>query len=387
MDRVFLDHNATTMPSKEVLNAVQSFDMWGNPSSIHSSGRGAKAAILKIRRSLEEALGCSSFGEVIFTSGGSEANNMVVKGLLSKLKERGQDTIVSSSVEHPALSKTLTQVEALGFKIIRVPVTKEKGLDYEFLKESLSIQKVGLVSIMQANNETGEVFDLKKIRILIDSSKRDQKIYFHSDMVQALGKMKVDLSPVDFASFSAHKFYALQGLGFIFQRKGSGLEPLISGGGQEKGRRAGTENLLAIHAFGEQVKKLDQVERVSSRIAELRDYMESEISKKIENVEFLAQDRLRASNTSFMLICGVHGETMLINMDLLGFEISTGAACSSGNPGPSPVLIAMGLSNQEASKSLRVSLGWQTTRDEINRFIQALVKLVIKLRGLQTRGK
>ncbi|MGH1468798.1 MAG: cysteine desulfurase family protein [Bdellovibrionales bacterium] len=194
--------------------------------------------------------------------------------------------------------------------------------------------------------------------------------------------MKVDLTSVDFASFSAHKFYALQGVGFIFQKKGSGLEPLIIGGGQEKGRRAGTENLLGIHAFGEQVKKLDQVEVVSARITELRDYMESEISRKIEKVDFLAQKRERICNTSLMLISGVHGETMLINMDLLGFEISTGAACSSGNPEPSPVLIAMGLTNQQASKSLRVSLGWQTTQDEIDRFVEALVKVVEKLRGL-----
>lgn len=381
MSRVFLDHNATTMPSKEVLEAVKSFSNWGNPSSIHTSGRAAKSSILKVRRAIAESMGCGPM-EVIFTSGGSEANNMVIKGLLSKMKSRGQDTILSSVVEHPAVSKALDQVEKLGFKIIRVPVSIESGMDYEFLKEALTSHKVGLVTIMQANNETGEIFNLKKIRSLMNSSESDQKIYLHSDMVQALGKFPVDLTPVDFASFSAHKFYALQGLGFIYQKKGSGLESLIAGGGQEKGWRAGTENLLSIHGFGEQVKKLGDVESTSHRIGELRDYLEAQVSLKLSGVQFLAKDRKRASNTSLMLVDGIHGETMLINMDLLGFEISTGAACSSGNPEPSPVLIAMGLTSAEASKSLRVSLGWQTTQEEIDRFVTALIKVVTKLRKL-----
>ncbi len=381
MTRVFLDNNATTMPSHEVLEAIRTFSSWGNASSIHSSGRRAKFLLLKVRRSLAESFGCAP-GELIFTSGGSEANNSVVKGLISKLNECGQDTIVSSTIEHPALFKTLDQIKKLGFKVIRVPVTVNEGFDYSFLEKTLSKHKVGLVSIMQINNETGEVFNLKKIRQIINSIESDKKIYFHSDMVQTLGKILVDLSMVDFASFSAHKFYALQGVGLIFQKKGLNLEPLIIGGGQEKGRRAGTENLLGIYAFGEQIKKLDQVKEVTARVAKLRDYMESKISRKIKRIEFLSKTRLRAPNTSLMLICGVHGETMLMNMDLLGFEISTGAACSSGNPKPSPVLIAMGLSSHEASKSLRVSLGWQTTQDEIDRFIEALVKVVEKIRGL-----
>ncbi len=381
MNRVFLDNNATTMPSCEVLEAIRTFSSWGNPSSVHSSGRAAKFSILKVRRSLAESFGCTP-GELVFTSGGSEANNSIVKGLISKLYKCGQDTIVSSTIEHPALFKALNQVKNLGFKIIQVPVTVDKGFDYSFLEKILSENKVGLVSVMQINNETGEVFNLKKIRQIINSIQSDKKIYFHSDMVQTLGKISVDLSPIDFASFSAHKFYALQGVGLIFQKKGLSLDPLIIGGGQEKGRRAGTENLLGIYAFGEQIKKLDQVEQVSERMTKLRDYMESMISRKIKKIRFLSKTRLRAPNTSLMLICGVHGETLLMNMDLLGFEISTGAACSSGNPKPSSVLIAMGLSNHEASKSLRVSLGWQTTQNEIDRFIQALVKVVKKLRGL-----
>jgi cysteine desulfurase len=171
-------------------------------------------------------------------------------------------------------------------------------------------------------------------------------------------------------------------MGFLYHRKGVGFTPLIHGGGQERGRRAGTENLLAISVFEKQIDQLHKLIEVTSRITELRDHMEKRVLDEISGVQFLAKDRLRLPNTSLMLIEGVHGETMLINSDIAGYEVSTGAACSSGNPEPSPVLIAMGLSPQEASKSLRVSLGWQTTQDEIDRFVDALIKVVAKLRGL-----
>lgn len=383
MTRVFLDHNATTMPSKEVLAAIKDFSSWGNPSSIHSSGRAAKSALLKTRRAFAEAVNCGPT-EVVFTSGGSEANNMALKGVAGRLKERGQNVIVSSAVEHPAVQKTLDHLSKDGFEIIRVPVSAQDGFDYDFLDETLKNKNVGLVTVMRANNETGEVFDLIRIKKSIDAHTKDDKIYFHSDMVQTLGKMDVNLKKtgVDFASFSAHKFYALSGTGVLYHKKGNGLESLIFGGGQEKGRRAGTENLIGVHAFGVQIEKLSQTEEKSNHIRELRDHLESEVLSKIKGVYVLARERLRAPNTSLFIIDGIHGETLLINLDLLGFEISTGAACSSGNPEPSPVLMAMGLSHAEASKSLRVSLGWQTTREEVDRFVETLIKVIGKLRGL-----
>lgn len=381
--RVFLDHNATTMPSIEVLEAIRTFQSWGNPSSIHSSGRGAKSSVLKVRRAFAEAINCGPT-EIVFTSGGSESNNMALKGVAKRLKERGQNVLISTFVEHPSVYKTFDQLEESGFEVIRIPVRLDSGLDYDFLEQTLKEKNVGLVSIMRANNETGEVFDLKRIKKLINQNTKTEKIYFHSDMVQTLGKLSVDVkeSGVDFASFSAHKFYALCGMGVLFHKKGNGIESLIAGGGQEKGRRAGTENLLAIHAFGAQVSKLSEVEVRAQKIKELRDHMEVEILKNIDGVRILAQDRERVTNTSLLLIEGIHGETMLINMDLAGFEVSTGAACSSGNPEPSPVLISMGLTPQEASKSLRLSLGWQSTLDEVDRFVETLIKVVAKLRGL-----
>jgi len=383
MKRIFLDHNATTIPSLEVRKALTEFSDWGNPSSIHSSGRRAKSALLKTRRAFASEVNCGPT-EIAFTSGGSEANNMAIKGVARKLKERGLDTIVSSVVEHPSVSKTLDQLKLDGFQIIRVPVSREDGFDYGFLESTLKENKVGLVSVMRANNETGEVFDLKRIKNLIDQSTQSGKIYFHSDMVQTLGKLSVDLKDlgVDFASFSAHKFYALAGMGVLFHKKGNGVDSLIAGGGQEKGRRAGTENVIGIHAFGVQVEKMKDTLTAAARMREFRDHMEASVLEKIDGVSILSQERERVSNTSLFVIEGVHGETMLINLDLLGFEISTGAACSSGNPEPSPVLLAMGLTHSCASKSLRVSLGWQTTKEEVDRFVETLIKVVAKLRGL-----
>lgn len=384
---VFLDHNATTFPSTDVTEGLKSFKDWGNPSSIHGSGRRAKAVVLQTRRLFSEIIGVSP-GEIIFTSGGSESNNLALKGLIRKLIQRGLNHIVTSSVEHPSVLKVFESFEERdNIKVHKVPVTVSGGFDYEFLSKTISKNPVGLVSVMYANNETGEVFDLPKIRKIIDTSSayaKNQKIYFHSDMVQSLGKSPLDLkeSGPDLASFSAHKFYSLQGTGVLYQKKGVGLEPLIHGGSQEKGRRAGTENLLSIYAFGLQLKNLKKLTEKIDAIKTLRDHFEKRLSDELSGVTFIAQNRKRLSNTSMVLIDEAHGETLLMNLDLNGFQVSTGAACSSGNPEPSPVLLAMGLTPEQASHSLRVSLGWQTTKEDIDSFVDELKKVVEKLRSL-----
>ena len=256
---------------------------------------------------------------------------------------------------------------------------------------------------MTANNETGEIFDIKRIKNLIDQESKGEKIYFHSDMVQTLGKLSFDLKDlgVDFASFSSHKFYSLQGTGILYHKRGVGFDSQITGGGQEKGRRAGTENLLSIYCFGVQFKslskvdkiKINQVDKISKtearikRIGLLRDHMEQKLSEKLEGIDFIAQDRSRLSNTSMILIKGVYGETLLMNLDLLGFEVSAGSACSSGTPEPSSTLIAMGFSSKEASQSVRVSLGWSTTQEDIDSFVENLVDVVHKIRSLESEQK
>ena len=385
MKRVFLDHNATTFPSEEVKSAVKEFSDWGNASSIHGSGRRARSKVLQSRRVVSELFKVQP-GEITFTSGGSESNNIVIRGLIERLKERGRAHVITTVSEHPSVFKTLSIINENDpdVQVHFCPVSKDTGLNYDFIEKTLKEHPVGLVSVMRANNETGEVFDLKRIKSLIDENSGGEKIYFHSDMVQTLGKLSIDLKDlgVDFASFSAHKFYSLQGSGILYHKKGVGFDSQITGGGQEKGRRAGTENLLSIHCFGVQLKKLPQTGEKVQSIEKLRDSMESKLKEKLSGVSFMAQNRERLSNTSMALIEGIHGETLLMNLDLLGFEVSTGAACSSGNPEPSPVLIAMGLSPKEASQSVRISLGWETTQEDIDKFVENLVNIVQKIRDL-----
>jgi cysteine desulfurase len=386
MKRVFLDHNATTFPSKDVVKAIKKFEDWGNPSSIHSSGRRARSKILHAKREIAKMLGVSP-GELSFTSGGSESNNIVIRGLVNRLLSKGLKHIVTTESEHPSVCKTIKHIKEfyLDIQVHYCPVDYKRGLDYSFLEETLKNNPVGLVSLMTANNETGEIYDIKKVRALIDThTPKRGKTYLHSDMVQTLGKMPFDIKEmgVDFASFSAHKFYALQGAGLLYHKKGCGFEPLITGGGQERGRRAGTENLMAIHAMGLQFNELKNLNSKLKTIKELRDYLETRIKDSIEGLQILASDRQRLSNTSLILIEDAHGETLLMNLDLLGFDVSTGAACSSGSPEPSPVLRALGLSLKEASESLRVSLGWSTTKEEIDSFVEHLVNVVEKIRSI-----
>lgn len=377
MRRVFLDHNATTRPSERALSVLEFSEIWGNPSSIYESGRRAKAHINRARRSFAEYLGVKA-GEIIFTSGGSEANNLALRGMLKALKKNKKTKILSTWVEHPSVVKTLDEIakDEL-FDVLRVPVSLEKGMDYQKIEEELKSGSVGLVSMMSANNETGEIFDINAIGELCEK----YGCWLHSDMVQVLGKMPVDVSKVHLASFSGHKFYSLKGTGVLFQRKGVPLEAFIRGGGQERGRRAGTENALSIMSFGAQLEALSELEERAESIARLRDQMEEMISREIQGVRFIAKERERLPNSSMVLIEGLNGETLLMNLDLKGFEISTGAACSSGNPEPSPVLLGMGLSPVEASGSLRISLGWQTTGEEVDLFVSSLKEIVERLRS------
>ena len=386
MERVFLDHNATTFPSKEVKEALQSFSDWGNASSIHDSGRRARSKILQTRRTISELFEIQP-SEITFTSGGSESNNIVIRGLLKRLKERNCAHIITSMSEHPSVYKTLDVLNKTDpdVHVHFCPIDKDKGLDYDFIEKTLKKHPVGLVSIMTANNETGEIFDIKRIKGLIDQESKGEKIYLHSDMVQTLGKLSFNLkdSGVDFASFSSHKFYSLQGSGFLYHKKGVGFDSQITGGGQEKGRRAGTENLLSIYCFGVQLKNLPKTHNEIKRLGLLRDSMERKLKERLKGVKFVAQDRQRLSSTSMLLIDGIHGETLLMNLDLLGFEVSTGSACSSGSPEPSSVLIAMGFSSREAFQSLRVSLGWGTTQENIDNFVENLVNVVHKIKSLE----
>jgi len=384
--RVYLDHNATTPPLKATSEKITEWlEAWGNPSSIHWSGRGPKTILRETREALAELLSCHPL-ELVFTSGGSESNNLILRGTyehhLRLGKQPHQIHFISSTVEHPSVHKTLDALASLGAQVTRVGVSREGVLDWSAFEQSFTSNTV-LVSIMFANNETGTIFPIQKIAQFA----HEKGVPVHTDAVQGLGKMSLNLQKleVDYASFSAHKFHALKGMGWLYAKKNSPFNSQITGGGQERHRRGGTENILAIRSVLETVPYFKQVGEMYPQILELRQYFESQVRQEIEGIMVTAEASPRLPNTSSLVIEGVDGETLLMRLDLAGFAVSTGAACSSGSSEPSPVLLAMGLSRAEAQSSLRVTLGWENTKEEINAFIKALKEVVTHLRELKKK--
>lgn len=370
---IYLDHNATTPVAAAVADSISEWLVsWGNPSSIHWAGRAPKALIRDARRSLGKLLNCEPL-EIIFTAGGSESNNMALKGF--RLNH-----LVCSEVEHPSIMKAAKFLAKNGVRVSYISVDKDGRIDLEAYKHILK-DKVDLVSVMYANNETGHIFPIEEMARLA----HEVGALFHCDMVQALGKVKVDLKKlnVDMASFSGHKFYGLKGGGVLYVRKGVQLESLIHGGGQERHRRAGTENVLAIAAMGKMASYGTEVESRSEELGVLRQHLEQRLLKEIPGSEIHGRSQPRLPNTTSMHIPGVDGETLLMNLDMEGYAVSTGAACSSGNPEPSPVLLAMGFTREEAQSSLRLSLGWGTTKEQIDAFVESLKQVVERLRSFQ----
>jgi Cysteine sulfinate desulfinase/cysteine desulfurase and related enzymes len=384
----YFDHNATTPVCSEVVAALPELaTAWGNPSSIHWGGRQPKEILRDTRRTLSDNLNIHPL-EIVFTSGGSEASNTVIKGLYEYYKhaefvsdsQRARDHYMCSIVEHPSIIKTMEHLKTLGAKVDFIPVNLRGELDMEFFKTHLT-EKTALVSVMMANNETGTIFPIKELAAMAHA----KGAVFHTDAVQAFGKIPVDLSDlgVDFASFSGHKFYSVKGSGFLYVKKGNNVFSLIHGGAQERHRRGGTENTLGIGALGVVAKRLPQVAAKSQEIAKLRDYFEAKVLTEIPEVTITAGETKRLPNTSSLVIKDADGETMLMGLDIKGYAVSTGAACSSGNPEPSPVLLAMGLTRGQAQNSLRVSLGWDTTLEQVDGFIEALKAVVERLRTIK----
>lgn len=381
--RIYLDHNATT-PLSPLLKEkwTELFDLWGNPSSIHSDSRVAKLWLRETRHKVSQLLGCSPL-EIIFNSGASEGNSSVLKSVWAE-KVSARPEFLISSVEHPSVIKVAEYLISCGAIVHFIPVAKTGQIDMTFINDKLS-ERTALVSVMYANNETGTVFPIQEI------SERAHQFgaLMHSDCVQMLGKSLVDFKNLnlDYATFSGHKFYALKGSGFVYVKKASPWISLIHGGGQERGRRGGTENMLGIASLGISLEQFSKSAEKIKEMARLRDLLEKNILKNIAEVHITAIESSRLSNTSNLIISEVDGEILLMSLDLKGFSVSTGAACSSGNPEPSPVLLAMGLTRAEAQNSLRISLGWETTEQQITTFIKTLVDVVGKLRSLNKENK
>ena len=376
--RVYLDNNATTAPRPSAVEGVKkALKFWGNPSSVHQNSAKAKALLWTARQNLSRFLGCHPL-EIIFTSGASESNNQAIKGLFTKA-HGGKNELMISSVEHPSVLSVSDFLSHQGIKVYKIPVSRDGFLDEDFFEKHFS-EKTLLVSIMSANNETGILLPIKKLA----KKTHEKGAFFHSDMTQHLGKLPVHLEElgIDLASFSAHKCYGLKGCGLLYCKKGIQLENLIHGGPQERQRRAGTENLPGISAFGAIAEEGEEILRESESLKTLRDDMEKEILSSLSGVQVVGQKTQRLGNTSSLCISGIEGETLLMNLDLKGISVSVGSACGSGKMDSSSTLTAMSLSEEEARSTVRVSLGLGTTKEQIKYFQKTLKECVNRLRSL-----
>jgi cysteine desulfurase len=374
MKKVYLDHNATTPLHPEVLNAMLPVlqDNFGNPSSIHSFGRSARVQLDEAREKVARLIGANS-SEIIFTSGGTEANNLAILGVA--LKGNGKK-IITSKTEHPSILNPCRQLEGQGVEVHYLDVDRFGRININNLESQIT-ESTSLISLQHANSETGVLQDIKKISELAQR----KGVIFHTDAVQSVAKIEFNLNeyPVDMLSISAHKFNGPKGVGALFLRKGTpALFSPVSGGSQEKKRRGGTENVAGIIGFGKACELA--LERVSamevSRIKKLRDYFYSKVCKMIPDTELLGDMQNSLPNTLNLGFAGVEGDTLLIAMDIEGVAVSTGSACSSGIGLPSHVLRAMGLPDNKINSSIRFSLGCSTTKMELDTAAEILVKAV-----------
>jgi len=374
MKKIYLDHNATTPLHPEVLDAMLPAlqDNFGNPSSIHSFGRSARVQLDEAREKVARLIGASS-SEIIFTSGGTEANNLALLGVALDGKEK---SIITSKTEHPSILNPCRQLEGQGVEVHYLDVDRFGRIDINNLESKIT-ESTALISLQHANSETGVLQDIKKVSELA----RSKGILFHTDAVQSVAKIEFDLKdyPVDMLSISAHKFNGPKGVGALFLRKGTpALFSPVSGGSQEKKRRGGTENVAGIIGFGKACEMV--MERLSSSeispVAELRDYFYNKVCEMIPGTELLGDMQNSLPNTLNLGFEGVEGDTLLIAMDMEGVAVSTGSACSSGTGLPSHVLQAMGLADNKINSSIRFSLGCNTTKTELDSVIETLVKAV-----------
>ncbi|HET9183735.1 MAG TPA: cysteine desulfurase family protein [Candidatus Angelobacter sp.] len=377
MRRVYLDNNATTPVLPEVFEAMKPFylERFGNASSIHQYGQHARAAVEKARASVAALLNCRP-AEVVFTSGGTEGDNTAIFGLV-----RSGDHIITSAIEHHAVLNTCKRLEQMGCEVTCVPVNGRGEIDPEEIRKALR-PNTRLISVMMANNETGVLQPVEEIGTIA----READVFFHTDAVQAAGKVPIDVAKIgcDILSISGHKIHAPQGTGAMYVRKGTLIQPLIYGGSHERQRRAGTENLPGIVGLGKAAELAADWLKDSgpTEMARMRDHLQDEVLAKFEAAGVNGASAHRVPNTTNLWFDYIEGEALVIALDLKGLAVSSGAACSSGAIEPSHVLLAMGLPHERARASIRLSLGKQTTQEEIDFAIQVIPETVNRLREI-----
>lgn len=380
---IYLDHAATTALDQRVLEAMIPYltTEYGNASSIYTLGRHAMQAIDGAREEVADLLHCRPT-EIIFTGGGSESDNLAIKGLAFAAQKKGQH-LITTSIEHHAVLHTCQYLERFGFQTTYLPVDHYGQVNPEDVVRAITEQTI-LVSVMFANNEVGTIQPIAEIGRIC----RARKIPFHVDAVQAGGSLPLDVAAlnVDLLSLSAHKFYGPKGIGILYARQGTRLLPQLQGGSQERGKRAGTENVAGIIGAATALRlAYEDLPEVQPRILALRDRLITGI-QRLPGCELSGHPTQRLANNASFVFTQIEGESILLSLDLLGIAASSGSACTSGSVDPSHVLLAMGFPTEQARGSLRLTLGKQNTEDDVNRLLNALPGILEKLRGYGVRA-
>jgi cysteine desulfurase len=380
MRRIYLDYAATTPVRPEVVDAMLPYfgKVFGNPSTIHACGQEAKGAIEEARAQVADLIGARS-DEIVFTSGGTEADNFAIKGVAYANESKGNH-IITTPIEHHAVLETCHYLEERGYNVTLLPIDGQGLVDPEEVSKAITVDTI-LISVMHANNEVGTIEPIAEIGRIA----REAGVYFHTDAVQTAGHIPIsaDEMGVDLLSISAHKLYGPKGIGALYIRKGTKLVSFIHGGEQERGRRASTENVPGIVGFGRAVELArEEISEEAERLTSLRDRLITGLMEQIEDTRLNGHPTQRLPNNVNVSISYVEGESMCLNLDFDGICVSTGSACSSSSTEPSHVMMALGLSPLEAHSSLRLTLGKWTTEEEITTVLEVLPRIVAKLRAM-----
>lgn len=385
--RIYLDHNATTPLHPEVKKEmIEAMEMFGNPSSMHAFGREARANVEHARKIVADFVGAHE-DEIVFVGSGSEANNTVLSlfACASNLCLPGfkaRTSIITTKIEHPCVLETSECLAHKGTTVKFLDVDEHGRIDMDQLSEYLT-DEVGLVSVMTANNEIGTIQDIAEITKMA----HDNGSLMHTDAVQAIGKMRMNVNElgIDFLTMSAHKIYGPKGIGALFVRKGTPYCPFIRGGHQEKGRRAGTENTLGIIGLAKAIEMRNaEMDDEAKRLAGMKEALVKGIEGSIDNVVFNGHPTSSIPNTVNVSFPGAEGEAILLYLDLQGIAVSTGSACASGSLDPSHVLLATGTSPERAHGSIRISMGRETTMEEIGYMLDVLPGIIKRIRSMST---
>lgn len=380
MENIYFDNSATTKLDEDVFKKMMPYfsTEYGNASSIYKIGRESRKAVEDAREKVAKILNCKP-NEIYFTSGGSESDNTAIRGIAYAYKNKGNH-IITSKIEHPAVLETCKQLEKEGFEVTYLDVDSEGFVKLDELKKAIKKETI-LISIMFANNEIGTIEPVEEIGKIA----KENGILFHTDAVQAVGSVRIDVQAIniDMLSLSAHKFYGPKGIGALYVKQGIKFQKFMNGGHQERNKRAGTENVPAIVGLGEAIEKAyNELDEHTSKIKELRDYYVKEVERRIPYIKINGSMEKRLPGNSNISFRYIEGEGMLLNLDLKGISASSGSACTSGSLDPSHVLLAIGLPHEIAHGSLRITIGKYNTKEEVDYLLDNLEEIVARLRNM-----